>query len=52
MAMELPLPPFQLEYQGGDADKHTADALYMGQSSWSRLSEQNFRFDKWNVCRG
>jgi hypothetical protein len=32
MAMELPLPPFQLEYQGGDADKHTADALYMGQS--------------------
>ncbi len=32
MAMELPLPPFQLEYQGGDADKHTADAVYIGQS--------------------
>jgi hypothetical protein len=32
MAMELPLPPFELEYQGGDADKHTADALYIGQS--------------------
>jgi hypothetical protein len=20
--------------------------------SWSRLSEQNFRVDKWNLCRG
>jgi hypothetical protein len=20
--------------------------------NWSRLSEQNFRFDKWSVCRG
>jgi hypothetical protein len=32
MAMGLPLPPFQLEYQGGDADRHTADAAYIGQS--------------------
>jgi hypothetical protein len=20
--------------------------------SWSRLSEQNFRVDKWSICRG
>jgi hypothetical protein len=29
--------------------------LYVGQSggqSWSRLSEQNFRVDKWSICRG
>ena len=22
------------------------------QQSWSRLSEQFFRFDKWSLCRG
>ena len=23
-----------------------------GQLSWSRLSEQNLRVDKWSLCRG
>ena len=23
-----------------------------GMESWSRLSEQNLRYDKWSVCRG
>jgi hypothetical protein len=24
----------------------------IGSLSWSRLSEQNLRVDKWSVCRG
>ena len=29
------------------------DALLSGEGErWSRLSEQNFRFDKWSLCRG
>lgn len=32
MAVELPVPPFELSYEGRDADRHTADAIYIGQS--------------------
>ena len=28
---------------------HSGDARDL---SWSRLSEQSFRLDKWSVCRG
>lgn len=32
MVMEVPGEPFLLSYDGRDADQHTADALYIGQS--------------------
>ena len=27
-------------------------AASIGQQSWSRLSEQSFRVDRWSLCRG
>ncbi|KAB2875287.1 MAG: hypothetical protein F9K38_14810 [Pseudorhodoplanes sp.] len=32
MAMAVPIAPFELSFDGRDADGHTADALYIGQS--------------------
>jgi hypothetical protein len=29
-----------------------SDGQVSGDQSWSRLSEQFFRFDKWSLCRG
>jgi hypothetical protein len=26
--------------------------IHTDEVSWSRLSEQNFRVDKWSLCRG
>ena len=32
--------------------KIPAEQATQGVKRWSRLSEQNFRIDKWSVCRG
>ena len=35
-----------------EAASSVHSAAYCGRESWSRLSEQFFRFDKWSLCRG
>src|SRR3954454_12710268 len=35
-----------------ERDKITVNAETMDAVSWSRLSEQNLRADKWSLCRG
>jgi hypothetical protein len=34
------------------AKTHTYEFLADHSLSWSRLSEQNLRVDKWSLCRG
>ncbi len=36
----------------GKVEGHFSDYLYFSAKSWSRLSEQIFRLDKWSLCRG
>jgi hypothetical protein len=38
--------------QGVQLATMQALARYWGMETWSRLFEQFFRIDKWNVCRG